>query len=127
MSNAADRLNLIIDDALCEPGESDNGAVTEASSLCYSADNTSCESDDSDGGTTTTATSMCSSGNLSNFSIIDSTLREGEQFATAYFDTAQKLKIAQALDDFGVEYVRLPTIKSREKYCTQLTPYNRSR
>lgn len=42
---------------------------------------------------------------LRNFKIIDSTLREGEQFATAYFSTAQKLKIAQALDEIGVEYV----------------------
>jgi homocitrate synthase len=46
---------------------------------------------------------------LANFSIVDSTLREGEQFATAYFDTAQKIQIARALDDFGVDYVRLPT------------------
>ncbi|KAI9678269.1 MAG: Saccharopine dehydrogenase [Caeruleum heppii] len=37
----------------------------------------------------------------------NSTLREGEQFATAYFDTAQKIKIAKALDDFGVEYIEL--------------------
>lgn len=43
-----------------------------------------------------------------NFKIIDSTLREGEQFATAFFDTVQKTKIAKALDDFGVQYVRLP-------------------
>jgi homocitrate synthase len=101
MSPAADLFNLTIDGTLCEPGESDEGAVTEASSPYSSADSIS--------GTITEATSMCSSGTLSNFSIIDSTLREGEQFATACFDTAQKLKIAQALDDFGVEYVRLPT------------------
>lgn len=56
-----------------------------------------------------TATPMCSSVNLATFSIIDSTLREDEQFATAYFNTAQKIEIAQALDDFGVDYVRLPT------------------
>jgi homocitrate synthase len=62
-----------------------------------------------DEGTATEASSICSSGNLSNFKIIDSTLREGEQFATAFFDTAQKIKIAKALDDFGVEYVRLPS------------------
>ncbi|KAK6839946.1 homocitrate synthase- mitochondrial precursor [Apiospora arundinis] len=43
--------------------------------------------------------------NLENFSIIDSTLREGEQFATAHFDTTQKLEIARALDEFGVDYV----------------------
>lgn len=59
-------------------------------------------------GAVTEFSSMCSFGNLSNFKIIDSKLREGEQFATA-FDTAQKSKIAKALDDFGVEYVRLPT------------------
>jgi len=109
MSLAADLSNLTIDSTLREPGESDEGAVTEASSPCSSADSISRESHDSDGGTITEATSMCSSGNHSICSIIDSTLREGEQFATACFDTAQKLKIAQALDDFGVEYVRLPT------------------
>jgi len=109
MSSAADLFNLTTDGALCEPGESDEGAVTEASSPCSSADSILCERDDSNGGTITNATSMRSSATLSNFSIVDSTLREGEQFATACFDTAQKLKIAQALDDFGVEYVRLPT------------------
>ena len=109
MSPATDLFNLTIDGTLREHGESDEGAATEASSPCSSADSISRKSDDSDGGTITEATSTCSPGNLSIFSIIDSTLREGEQFATAYFDTAQKLKIAQALDDFGVEYVRLPT------------------
>ena len=39
--------------------------------------------------------------------MIDCTLREGEQFAKAFFDKAQKIKIAKALDDLGVEYVRL--------------------
>lgn len=32
--------------------------------------------------------------NVSNFSIIESTLREGEQFANAFFDTETKIKIA---------------------------------
>lgn len=40
-------------------------------------------------------------------------LREGEQFATAFFDTAQKIKIAKALDDLGAEYVRLPIYAMR--------------
>ncbi|CAG8510416.1 4401_t:CDS:2 [Funneliformis caledonium] len=44
---------------------------------------------------------------VSNFSIIESTLREGEQFANAFFDTAKKIEIAKALDDFGVEYIEL--------------------
>lgn len=38
--------------------------------------------------------------------IIESTLREGEQFANAFFDTEKKIEIARALDDFGVDYVR---------------------
>jgi homocitrate synthase len=42
--------------------------------------------------------------NVSNFKIIESTLREGEQFANAFFDTAKKIEIAKALDDFGVDY-----------------------
>lgn len=44
---------------------------------------------------------------LTNFAIIESTLREGEQFANAFFSTAQKVEIAQALDAFGVEFLEL--------------------
>ena len=43
--------------------------------------------------------------NVNSFKIIESTLREGEQFANAFFDTAKKIEIAKALDDFGVDYV----------------------
>lgn len=43
--------------------------------------------------------------NVSRFQIIESTLREGEQFANAFFDTQKKIEIAKALDDFGVDYV----------------------
>jgi homocitrate synthase len=39
--------------------------------------------------------------------LIDSTLREGEQFALANFRTEDKIEIARALDVFGVEYVEL--------------------
>ena len=46
---------------------------------------------------------------LENFSIIDSTLREGEQFVNAFFLTEQKIRIAQMLDRFGVEYIELTT------------------
>ncbi|KAI4786752.1 homocitrate synthase, partial [Aureobasidium sp. EXF-8845] len=45
--------------------------------------------------------------NISNFKIIESTLREGEQFANAYFDTETKIKIAKALDEFGVDCIEL--------------------
>jgi homocitrate synthase len=41
------------------------------------------------------------------FRIIESTLREGEQFALAHFTPAQKVAIAQKLDEFGVEYLEL--------------------
>ena len=39
--------------------------------------------------------------------IIDSTLREGEQFAKATFKTQDKLEIVRALDAFGVDYIEL--------------------
>ncbi|KAJ2231089.1 homocitrate synthase lys21, partial [Coemansia sp. RSA 485] len=45
--------------------------------------------------------------NVSDFKIIESTLREGEQFANAFFTTEKKIEIAKALDDFGVEYLEL--------------------
>lgn len=41
--------------------------------------------------------------NINKFQIIESTLREGEQFANAYFDTAKKIEIAKALDEFGAD------------------------
>ena len=39
--------------------------------------------------------------------IIDTTLREGEQFAGAHFTTAQKQEIARALDQFGVDAIEV--------------------
>ncbi|XHG08927.1 Saccharopine dehydrogenase [Aspergillus wentii] len=45
--------------------------------------------------------------NVSRFKIIESTLREGEQFANAFFDTKKKIEIAKALDEFGVDYIEL--------------------
>src|SRR5579859_4885300 len=44
---------------------------------------------------------------LPSFAIIESTLREGEQFSGANFNTAQKIEIAHALDEFGVEMLEL--------------------
>lgn len=37
--------------------------------------------------------------------IVDTTLREGEQFAAAHFSSEQKRRLARALDAFGVEYL----------------------
>ncbi|KAM0329383.1 hypothetical protein ACHAQA_004690 [Verticillium albo-atrum] len=57
--------------------------------------------------------------NVSRFKIIESTLREGEQFANAFFDTETKIKIAKALDDFGVDYIELtsPAASDCEAIC----------
>ena len=44
---------------------------------------------------------------LERFSIIESTLREGEQFVGASFTTAQKAEIVRQLDAFGVECIEL--------------------
>jgi len=44
---------------------------------------------------------------IERFGIIESTLREGEQFVGANFTTDQKVQIARALDEFGVEYIEL--------------------
>ncbi len=44
---------------------------------------------------------------IQNFSIIESTLREGEQFVNAFFSIEEKIQIATLLDAFGVEYLEL--------------------
>ncbi|WP_456447095.1 homocitrate synthase [Oceanithermus sp.] len=43
------------------------------------------------------------------WAIIDSTLREGEQFERAHFSTDDKVEIAGALDAFGIEYLEVTT------------------
>ncbi|KAG6038787.1 Saccharopine dehydrogenase [Claviceps citrina] len=53
--------------------------------------------------------------NTDKFQIIESTLREGEQFANAFFDTETKIKIATALSDFGVEYIELTSPAASEQ------------
>lgn len=42
-----------------------------------------------------------------NWQIIESTLREGEQFVNSFYTTQQKIDIAKQLDEFGVEYIEL--------------------
>ena len=44
---------------------------------------------------------------IQNFSIIESTLREGEQFVNAFFSREQKVRLARLLDAFGVEFLEL--------------------
>ncbi len=52
---------------------------------------------------------------IRDWHIIDSTLREGEQFAASNFSLSDKIEIAKALDAFGVEYLELTTpVASKE-------------
>ena len=46
------------------------------------------------------------------YSFVDT---EGEQFANAFFDTETKMKIAQALSDFGVEYIEITSPAASEQ------------
>lgn len=59
---------------------------------------------------------------VERFAIIDSTLREGEQFSNAHFTTEQKIEVAKTLDAFGVEYIELTSPvaspQSRADLCT---------
>ncbi len=41
--------------------------------------------------------------------ILDSTLREGEQFAGAFFSLEQRLRIARLLDSIGVPFIEVPS------------------
>jgi homocitrate synthase len=52
---------------------------------------------------------------INKFSIIDSTLREGEQFVNAFFTTDEKIQIARMLNDFGVEYIELTSPAASEQ------------
>ena len=46
---------------------------------------------------------------MRTLAILDSTLREGEQFAGAFFSLEQKLAIARLLDAIGVTYLEVPS------------------
>lgn len=46
---------------------------------------------------------------MRTLSIVDSTLREGEQFSGAFFTMEQRLNIARMLDAVGVPYIEVPS------------------
>lgn len=50
---------------------------------------------------------MTTSMPLNQFAIVESTLREGEQFCGANFSSDDRVEIAEALDSFGVEYIEV--------------------
>ncbi|KFX96096.1 hypothetical protein O988_05480 [Pseudogymnoascus sp. VKM F-3808] len=49
------------------------------------------------------------------FQIIESTLREGEQFFTAFFSPEMKLRIAMELDQFRVDYIEVTNPAASEQ------------
>ena len=60
---------------------------------------------------------------IGRLSIIESTLREGEQFALARFTGEQRRAIARHLDEFGVEYIEVTTpvaSPSAERSCREI-------
>ena len=60
---------------------------------------------------------------LNKLSIVDSTLREGEQFYHANFSSEDKVEIAQELDAFGIEYIEVTSpMASPQSYqdCVRL-------
>lgn len=46
---------------------------------------------------------------MRSLAILDSTLREGEQFTNAFFTLEQRLQIARLLDAVGVEFIEVPS------------------
>jgi homocitrate synthase len=52
---------------------------------------------------------------LAEFAIVDTTLREGEQFANGDFTTSDKIEIARTLAAIGIEYIELtsPAVSPR--------------
>jgi homocitrate synthase len=46
---------------------------------------------------------------MTSLTILDSTLREGEQFAGAYFTLEQRLTIARMLDAIGIGFIEVPS------------------
>ncbi|MBD3308648.1 homocitrate synthase [candidate division KSB3 bacterium] len=52
---------------------------------------------------------------IGTYAIVETTLREGEQSPQVHFTTDQKIDIAHALDEFGVEYLELTSPMASEQ------------
>jgi homocitrate synthase len=64
---------------------------------------------------------------LQNCYIVDSTLREGEQFEHSHFELNDKIEIAKALDWFGVDFIEItsPAVSpAAREACEVLTSMN---
>ena len=107
----------MIDTAAASVEDDDDDDVPSGASSPLSRSPSFVSHDGTDNGASTAASSMYGvpMGNTANFAIIDTTLREGEQFALAHFTTEEKIKIAKALDEFGVEYLELTSPAASEQ------------
>ena len=52
---------------------------------------------------------------MRSVTILDSTLREGEQFAGAFFNSEQRIQIARLLDALGVAFIEIPSPVASEE------------
>ncbi|NWJ48409.1 MAG: homocitrate synthase [Chloroflexi bacterium] len=59
--------------------------------------------------------------NIKSVEILDTTLREGEQFSRAHFSFPQKIEIATALARFGVDYIEVGSPVSYPNALEELT------
>ncbi len=56
-----------------------------------------------------------------SLAVLDSTLREGEQFSGAYFSLEQRLEIARLLDAVGVSFIEVPSPIASPETCQAVT------
>ncbi|KAI1023264.1 hypothetical protein LB503_000234 [Fusarium chuoi] len=101
---------LVMEASVTDVGVSDLNQTTTTTTTYDESDDESSLADSSGSisdGPSFGGTSIRSLGSMSNWSIIDTTLREGEQFIYGDYDTETKLKIARALDAVGVEYIEV--------------------
>jgi homocitrate synthase len=54
---------------------------------------------------------------MRSLAILDSTLREGEQFARTFFTLEQRLQIACLLDALGIEFIEVPSPVASPETC----------
>lgn len=75
----------------------------------------------SDSSSSVSASPGLRSGKLPPFWIVDTTLREGEQFATADFTTSDRVYIAKILDRLGTDYIEMANPAASPQALSDLT------
>lgn len=76
------------------------------------------------GGAQTTDAKLAASVTLPNYYVVDTTLREGEQFSSADFTSQDRVYLAKQLDHLGVDYIELSNPLASEQAkrdCTTIS------